>query len=135
MKNNTHSKTVGYIAWIFGFMGCHRFYFGKPISGTIYFFTLGLFFIGWILDLFFIPQMDEEADHKYTEGEYDYNLAWILLVLLGLFGVHRFYLGHFLMGLLYLVTGGVFGLGWLYDLWTLNTQIDEANRESKAQAG
>ena len=31
---------VGYILWIFGFMGSHRFYFGKPISGTIWFFTL-----------------------------------------------------------------------------------------------
>ena len=31
----THSKVVGYILWIFGFTGAHRFYFGKPISGTI----------------------------------------------------------------------------------------------------
>jgi len=23
---------------------------------------------------------------------------------------------------------GLFGLGWLYDLWTLNRQIDERNR-------
>ena len=40
--NDTHLKSMGYILWIFGFTGSHRFYFGKPISGTIYFFTLGL---------------------------------------------------------------------------------------------
>jgi len=39
--NNTHSTLIGYVLWIFGFMGAHRFYFGKPITGTIWFFTLG----------------------------------------------------------------------------------------------
>ena len=29
----THSVLVGYILWIFGFMGFHRFYFGKLITG------------------------------------------------------------------------------------------------------
>src|SRR5699024_11200986 len=42
---DTHSKAVGYLLWIFGFMGAHRFYYGKPWTGTLYFFTLGLFFI------------------------------------------------------------------------------------------
>ncbi len=51
----THSKGIGYILWIFGFMGAHRFYYGRPVSGTIYFCTLGLLFIGWIVDLFLIP--------------------------------------------------------------------------------
>jgi TM2 domain-containing membrane protein YozV len=40
---------MGYILWIFGFTGSERFYYGKPISGTIYFFTLGLLGIGWFL--------------------------------------------------------------------------------------
>ena len=29
----THSLLIGYVLWIFGFLGSHRFYFGKPISG------------------------------------------------------------------------------------------------------
>ena len=41
---NTHSVVLGYLLWIFGFLGSHRFYYGKPITGTIWFFTLGLFF-------------------------------------------------------------------------------------------
>ena len=124
---NTHSKTIGYILWIFGFMGAHRFYYGRPISGTIWFFTLGLLFIGWIVDLFLIPGMDRSADIKYVEGPTDYNIAWILLTFLGVLGIHRFYMGKILTGLLYLLTGGLFLIGIVYDFWTLNEQIDELN--------
>lgn len=123
----SHSKLVGYILWIFGFMGAHRFYYGKPISGTIYFFTLGLFFVGWIVDLFLIPGMDERADIKYSEGRINYTVSWVLLTFLGVFGFHRFYLGKWFTGLLYLLTGGLFLMGIVYDYWTLNEQIDEAN--------
>ena len=127
VERQTHSAAIGYVLWIFGFLGVHRFYFGKPVSGTIYFFTLGLFFIGWIIDLFLIPSMEREADIRYTPGPIDYNLTWILLVFLGLFGVHRMYMGKWLTGILYLLTGGVFGLGYIYDLWTLNDQITLIN--------
>ncbi|HWV14951.1 MAG TPA: TM2 domain-containing protein [Cellvibrio sp.] len=124
----THSTFIGYITWIFGFMGAHRFYFGKPVTGTIWFFTLGLLFIGWFIDLFLIPSLAAEADQRYQTGKIDYSVGWILLVFLGLFGLHRMYMGKWLTGILYLVTFGLFGLGWLYDLWTLNSQIDERNR-------
>lgn len=129
MSNNddTHSKTIGYILWIFGFIGAHRFYYGRPISGTIYFFTLGLFFIGWIVDLFLIPSMDKAADQRYTSGAVDFNVCWFLLTFLGIFGVHRFYLGKWVSGLIYLLTGGLFLVGVIYDFWTLNQQISEAN--------
>ncbi len=126
-ERQTHSAAIGYILWIFGFLGAHRFYFGKPISGTIYFFTLGLFFIGWIIDLFLIPGMEREAEIRFTPGPIDYNLAWILLVFLGLFGVHRMYMGKWLTGILYLLTGGFFLLGYIYDMWTLNDQITLIN--------
>ena len=48
MTNDTHLKSIGYILWIFGFTGSHRFYYEKPISGTIGFFTFGLCGIGWL---------------------------------------------------------------------------------------
>ncbi|WP_156869182.1 TM2 domain-containing protein [Ketobacter nezhaii] len=128
MGNDTHSKLVGYILWIFGFLGAHRFYYGKPITGTIWFFTAGLLFVGWIIDLFLIPSMDREAGRKYQEGRLDYTVAWILLTFLGMFGIHRFYLGKWFTGLIWLLTGGLFLLGYLYDYWTLNGQVDEKNR-------
>jgi TM2 domain-containing membrane protein YozV len=124
----THSKVIGYLLWIFGFMGSHRFYYGRPVTGTIWFFTLGLLFIGWIIDLFLIPGMDEEASLRYEEGAVSFNLTWILLTFLGIFGIHRFYMGKWLTGLIWLLTGGLFLLGVLYDYWTLNDQISEVNR-------
>ena len=126
---NTHSIVVGYIAWIFGFMGAHRFYYGKKLTGLLWFFTCGLFLIGWIIDLFLIPAMDEEADGRFTEGSCDYSLAWILLGTLGIFGVHRMYMGKWISAIIYLCTLGIFGLGILYDIWSLNDQVEEINDE------
>lgn len=126
-NRSSHSLLIGYLTWIFGFMGAHRFYFGKPISGTVYFFSFGLLGIGWVVDFFLIPGMNEQADRRFKEGPLDYNLAWILLVFLGVFGVHRFYMGKFVTGIIWLLTGSLFGLGWLYDLWTLNDQLNELN--------
>lgn len=126
--DNTHQKSIGYILWIFGFTGAHRFYYGKPVSGTVYFFTLGLLGIGWLVDLFLIPGMDRQADQRFNSGYLDYTVAWVLLTFLGLFGVHRMYMAKWISGLIYLLTGGIFGLGYLYDFWTLNGQISEINR-------
>jgi TM2 domain-containing membrane protein YozV len=125
--NDTHLKSVGYILWIFGFTGAHRFYFGKPISGTIYFFTLGLLGIGWLIDLFLIPSLDRQASIRFCSGPVDYTVAWVLLTFLGLLGIHRMYMGKWLIGIVYLLTGGIFGLGYLYDFWTLNDQITVIN--------
>nr|MBV6629095.1 TM2 domain-containing protein [Oceanococcus sp. HetDA_MAG_MS8] len=129
---NSHSIIIGYVLWIFGFMGAHRFYYGRPISGVIYFFTLGLFFIGWIVDLFLIPGMDEAADRRYLDGDINYNLSWVLLTFLGVFGIHRFYMGKWVTGLIYLFTVGLLGLGILYDWCTLNDQIDDIHRGEAA---
>ncbi len=125
--NDTHSKTVGYVLWIFGFTGSHRFYYGKPISGTIWFFTLGLLGVGWLIDLFLIPSMDREADKRFRAGKVDYSVTWILLTFLGVFGVHRMYMGKWPTGILYLLTFGLLGVGYLYDFLTLNTQITVIN--------
>jgi TM2 domain-containing membrane protein YozV len=113
-------------------MGAHRFYFGRPVSGTLYFFTLGLFLIGWIVDLFLIPSMDRSADIRYREGDTNYNIAWILLTFLGIFGAHRFYMGKWLSGLVYLLTGGLLLIGVIYDFWTLNDQVSEINAQAPA---
>lgn len=130
MKKDTHSVPLGYILWIFGFTGSHRFYYGKPITGTIWFLTGGFFLIGWVIDFFLIPSMDREADLRFVPGPYSYNVSWILLTFLGLFGVHRFYLKRWISGLIWLCTGGLFILGWLYDLWCLNQLVSERNKET-----
>lgn len=131
MQATTHSKSVGYILWIFGFTGAHRFYFGKPVTGTIWLFTLGLFLIGWLVDLFLIPSMSRNADRRYTAGRTDFTAAWLLFTFLGVFGAHRFYMGKIGTGLLYLFTFGLLGIGIIYDYWTLNSQISELNARAR----
>ena len=131
-RNNTHNLLVGYLTWIFGFMGAHRFYYGRQITGTVWFFTLGLLFIGWIIDLFLIPSMERSAERRYQAGGTNYTVAWLLLTFLGIFGIHRFYMGKWITGLIWLFTGGLLLVGLLYDLWTLNGQVDEINREGLA---
>jgi TM2 domain-containing membrane protein YozV len=125
--STTHSVLVGYILWIFGFMGSHRFYYGKTVSGIIWFCTLGLLGIGWLIDLVLIPGMAEQADKQYKDGEINYTIAWILLTFLGIFGVHRFYMKKWISGILYFLTGGLFLIGYLYDYCTLNEQISAQN--------
>ena len=48
-------------------------------------------------------------------GEKSQSIAIALWFLFGLLGVHRFYLGHIGIGVLYLLTGGICGIGWLID--------------------
>ena len=127
-NTDTHRKTIGYILWLFGFTGSHRFYYGKPLMGTIYFFTFGLLGIGWLVDLFLIPALDRQADLRFSTGPVDYSVAWLLLTFLGLFGIHRMYMDKWLSGIIYLLTGGLLGFGYLYDFWTLNDQVTILNR-------
>ena len=49
------SKIVTLLLAIFlGFFGIHRFYAGKYISGVVYIFTYGIFYVGWIFDIIMI---------------------------------------------------------------------------------
>lgn len=124
----SHNIVIGYVAWLFGIFGAHRFYFGKPITGILWFLTGGLFLIGWIVDFFLIPSMEEDAARRFATGPCEYTIAWLLLTFVGIFGLHRFYLGKWITGLLFLLTGGLFFIGVVYDVLTLNDQIHEANR-------
>lgn len=123
----THSTFVGYLLWIFGFTGAHRFYFGRPVTGTLWFFTFGLLGVGWLVDLFLMPGLKRSADQRFAEGACDYTVAWLLLTYGGVLGLHRMYLGKWLSGVLYLCTVGLFGAGYLYDYWTLNAQVSARN--------
>lgn len=42
-------------------------------------------------------------------------LAFFLCLFLGEIGIHKFYEGRIIMGLVYMFTGGLFGVGWVID--------------------
>lgn len=46
-------------------------------------------------------------------------VALALCILLGFFGAHKFYEGRIGMGILYLFTFGLFGIGWIVDIISL----------------
>lgn len=43
-------------------------------------------------------------------------VAFVLCLFLGFFGAHKFYEGKAGMGILYLCTIGLFGIGWIVDI-------------------
>ena len=59
--------------------------------------------------------------------------AYLLWFFLGVLGIHKFYLGKTGMGILYLLTGGLCGIGLLVDLFTLGGQVDAYNALFMAQ--
>ena len=63
---------------------------------------------------------------------YSTGIAYLLWLIsgFGALGFHRFYLGRFGTGLLYLFTGGLFGLGGLFDLFYIPTMVREANLQA-----
>jgi TM2 domain-containing membrane protein YozV len=131
-SDETHSTALGYVFWLFGLIGLtglHRLYYGRQVTGVIWLLTLGLLLIGWIVDLFLMPDLSRDANAKYCPGRIDYSVAWVLLLLLGALGIHRFFMGKWITGLIWLLTGGLVGLGVIYDWLTLNRQIDELHRQ------
>ena len=52
MASDKSRKTALLLCIFFGFFGAHQFYVGRMGKGILYFFTCGLFVVGWILDIF-----------------------------------------------------------------------------------
>ena len=58
-------------------------------------------------------------------------VAYLLWFFLGIFSVHRFYLGKIGSGILYLLTGQLLGIGWLVDLFILGGMVDSYNNKNQ----
>ncbi len=55
------------------------------------------------------------SDIETTNENKNAWVYWFLFVLFGLLGIHKFYLNKNGLGILYLLTGGILGMGLIYD--------------------
>ena len=54
--------------------------------------------------------------------------AYLFLIFAGAFGLHRFYLDKPCTGVFYMCTGGILGIGLVYDFFTLPIQVYWKNK-------
>jgi hypothetical protein len=66
---------------------------------------------------------------------YNVTIAYLLWLCsgCGALGFHRFYLGKIGTGILWMLTGGICGIGCIYDAVTLSRQVQDANVRSAVE--
>jgi TM2 domain-containing membrane protein YozV len=90
-----------------------------------------LIIIGIIILIAFQVEKKNKKNHIIKSTGIAY-LLWVIGVF-GLLGLHRFYLGKFGTGFLWLFTGGCLGIGAFIDLFTLANQIEKNNLKVNPQ--
>lgn len=75
------------------------------------------------------------SGHSSRHGPRDVGMAYLLWAasFVGIAGLHRFYTGRWVTGLLYLFTFGIFGVGTFVDLFLIPNQVRSFNHESNAR--
>lgn len=125
-------------------IGFQHHYIHRPWYRAAYTLTGGLFGIGWISDFFRIPSLVEKVNEdtrKLRQGmppaqvslERDCDVVQAyLLAIPGFFGFHHFYLGRWSMGLTYMFTFGLCGIGWLGDLLRMPYLVKRCDTERRS---
>lgn len=91
-----------------------------------------LVFVGGLIAIVHLRPKNEQADSSEMPGRSSMQTIYyqpaspknrgtvfILWMILGFFGAHLFYVGRVGKGMLYLFTAGLFGIGWIIDLFQI----------------
>ena len=109
----------------------------RYIRGIIYFWTFGVFGLGWLSDLCFMKRHVKDAnayiEAKSTLPRIKKSLSEVYVFALfpvtGILGIHHFLLDRPANGIFYTFTFGGFGIGYLVDLFRMPTLIKRYNDE------
>ncbi|XP_077985386.1 uncharacterized protein LOC144440032 [Glandiceps talaboti] len=109
-----------------GILGVHHYYLGRTRWGILYTFSLGLFGIGWVVDLVRMEWLVGSSENDDTD---DYRLddAYLLVIVFGWLGFHNHYLGRPGWWCFYMFTFGLFGIGWIVDIVRMPWLVKRAN--------
>lgn len=66
-------------------------------------------------------------------GRKSKDMAYVYWFFLGLFSVHRFYIDKKITGIIYLLTGQLFFIGWVVDLFILGDMVEDYNNKRPAE--
>lgn len=78
-----------------------------------------------------IDNIDTEDGYEVVEKDADCNhclIDFIGTFFLGKIGFHQFYNGHIATGLLFLFTGGLFGIGYIYSIVVTSVALAQCNK-------
>ncbi|MBN9644393.1 TM2 domain-containing protein [Corynebacterium mendelii] len=70
------------------------------------------------------------ARAAYRTQSREAGVTVVLWLCLGIFGIHRFYLGRAVSGIAQFLTGGGFLVWWLADVFVLKSMIDRRNLDT-----
>lgn len=115
--------TTAFLCYFLGGLGIHRFYTGRVVSGIFQLLTCGGCGIWTLIDLIMIitGQFTDKYDRPLYHppvmgGRSNWVTTALLCVFLGWLGIHRFYSGHIVTGILQIFTCGGFGIWILIDV-------------------
>ncbi|EDV24590.1 uncharacterized protein TRIADDRAFT_56542 [Trichoplax adhaerens] len=132
MKKRPKRLDDAYVMWVFGFLGVHHFYLGNIGFGFAYLFTIGMGGVGWLVDFFRMPVLVRRANTHPPSPFKHLDSAYVLTFPLGFLGLQHFYLGKPGLGLTYLLTFGLVGIGFLADIIRMPFVVREINESIAA---
>ncbi|KAJ8311446.1 hypothetical protein KUTeg_010801 [Tegillarca granosa] len=107
----------------------HHFYLRNYKRGVLYFFTFGVFGVGWLLDMCLMPSYVKRSNEQKKDEMKRVSDAYFFgITPLGLIGAHHFYLNRPLWGIFYIHTLAGFGIGWIIDWFRMPVLVKRNNK-------